>query len=158
MLGSGSLIDYSIDLARRLRMLEVASKVTNEKIDRLLKEVKEIPKLKVELKDQALLHINQYIIDLSILVSEILKWSIGTQTQPHGDGCQFCTTSNQRMLRYVNFLHTDLMIFLMKYYMFLTMFLVANWCSRFTKNTFEQQGFGCVSDSSEEWSSSFQFY
>ena len=45
---SPTLQAYSIDLAAKVRLLEVASKAINKKIDKLVEEVKEITRLNAE--------------------------------------------------------------------------------------------------------------
>ena len=86
-----------------MRLLEVAFKATNKKMDMLVEEVKKISRLKVkvvelkaELKDQVILHVNRCTMDLNMVVVKILKWSIRIESQLDGNGRQLYIIPSQK--------------------------------------------------------------
>ena len=82
----------NLELKLQKQISELKLETKDQISEQKLETKDQISELKLELKDQALLHMHICERDISIVAAKVLKWSIGAQSEPDGDGRLFFTT------------------------------------------------------------------
>lgn len=87
------------ELKFQKQISEMKLELKNQANDRISELKDQISEIKLELKDQAQLHMHVCERDITIVAVEVLKWTIGAQSQPDGDGRLFFTTHQKHEVK-----------------------------------------------------------